>query len=146
MHELTPEVVRRLKAHGMSDADIDELRRTGSVQHVKSVGGNVSFSINGTEIDSVDLDPTTLEALRQFNRFIPNAARDQIELATGQDLDGDGQIGGTGAANPAPARQPAPSQPAGGPFVRQTKTRTLLPWLVAEAAVVAFVVWWFFIR
>lgn len=162
MHEIPPPAEALLRAQGITDAELDELRRTGRLD--RSDGAGATITINSQQVSGTTIPPETLEQLRRFSRFIPKAQRDQIELATGQDIDGDGHIAGaippSGSDVGAPASAhdhvsesthgyvPSQSMPGAqktsGPFVQQQRAGSrLLPVLLvllAAGAVVYFVV------
>jgi hypothetical protein len=96
MHEIPPQAEALLRAQGITDAELDELRRTGRLD--RSDGAGATITINSQQVSGATIPPETLAHLRRFSRFIPKAQRDQIELATGQDIDGDGRIAGGAAA------------------------------------------------
>jgi hypothetical protein len=112
MHEITPQALKLLKDQGVTDGEIEELRRTGRIERIDSEA-DATISIGANELGTFEFSPQVLDKLRRFHRFIPKATRDQIELASGVDLDGDGRIGGAaGAGAPVPAGTPNPSIPS----------------------------------
>jgi hypothetical protein len=153
MHEIPPPAEALLRAQGITDAELDELRRTGRLD--RSDGAGATITINSQQVSGTTIPPETLEQLRRFSRFIPKAQRDQIELATGQDIDGDGHI--AGAIPPSgsdvgesthgyvPSQSMPGAQTTSGPFVQQQRAGSrllpmLLVLLVAGAVVVYLVV------
>lgn len=117
MHEIPPLAEQLLRAQGVTDAEFDELRRTGTLRRADGTGATVDIRLDGlgnatmahtsshsTEdisLNGATLPPEALEKLKRYHRFMPDHVIQNIELATGQDIDGDGQIGG-GGSNPAP--------------------------------------------
>lgn len=99
-------------------------------------------------LDGKPMGPDAIDRLRRYNRFIPSEMLLQLERTTGQDIDGDGRIGGV---DPTPAgvyrqRDAAPRDHAlrtassQGPFV-QNRTASLLTSVVIAVAVVALGLW-----
>ena len=110
MHQIPPQVEALLRAQGVGDDELEELRRTGRLER-RSADGSSSISIQASDLDDVEagtmqLDPAVLDKLQRFNRFIPAAARANLEVLTGVDLDGDGRIG-DGSAQAAAHRSDA---------------------------------------
>ena len=142
-----------LRAQGFTDAEIEELRRTGQVERADDSGATVS--INAAQLGAGQVPPETIEMLRRFKRFIPKDTLHQVERATGEDIDGDGHVGtpgaaGSTAATAAPVDPTAPSRihpasgalptgPSGGPFVQRTRGASLLPAIVLIALAAAAV-------
>ena len=149
MHEIPPQAEALLRAQGITDAELDELRQTGRLD--RSDGAGATITINSQQLSGATIPPGTLEQLRRFSRFIPREQRDQIELATGQDIDGDGHVAGviglsgSDVGVPASAHDhvsesthgyvPSQAMPGGqktsGPFVQQQRAGSrLLPMLL----------------
>lgn len=130
MTEITPEIRQLLHAHGLTDEEIEQLRASG-----KLTTSTASISIGGVEMQhgTTEIPPEAIAQLKQFHRFMPATAIDHVERATGEDIDGDGQIGKF-TGEPRPEHRPAPSgtsglatSPAmptgtGGPFVQQRRS------------------------
>lgn len=175
MHEIPPLAEQLLRAQGVTDAEFDELRRTGTLRRGDGSGATIdiridergnatmqssasSASAHGISLNGASLPPEALEKLKRYHRFMPDHVIQNIELATGQDIDGDGQIGG-GGTNPAPPTtaasaaaitsaasrraMPTGARTGDGPFVRKRTGGKLLPIvlvLLALGAVVAYLV------
>lgn len=105
MHEITPQLEQVLRAQGLDDVQIDELRRTGRIQRADDAGNTATVELDASDgaaashvvLDgaqlTAELHPEALEKLRRFHRFMPAETIDGVERATGQDVDGDGRIG-----------------------------------------------------
>jgi hypothetical protein len=165
-----------LRAQGVTDAELDELRRTGTLRRADDTGATIDVRVGsdgapagaGTAVDAsavwIDgmmssgaaIPPEAIEKLRRFHRFIPDHVIQNLELATGQDIDGDGQIGG-GGSNPAPPSAHArshvtqathgqtvsgamPGQAADGPFVKERTILKPLPVAIVLLAIAGAVV------
>lgn len=116
MHEIPPMAEQLLRAQGVTDAELDELRRTGTLRRSDGSGNSIDIQVSdgtpatvqasGITVDGISLNgasipPAAIEKLKRYHRFMPDHVIQNIELATGQDIDGDGRIGG-GGSNPAP--------------------------------------------
>lgn len=120
MHEIPQLAERLLRAQGVTDAELDELRRTGTLRRGDEAGNSIdiqvadddpataaaqvnAISIDGIVLNGATIPPAALDKLKRYHRFMPDHIVQNIELAIGQDIDGDGQVGG-GGSNPAPRR------------------------------------------
>ena len=155
MHELPDHIVATLREQGVTDAEIDELRRTGSIARSD---GATTFSLSASSMNAAQIPPEALEQLKQFHQFVPDSALTQLETMSGQDLDGDGVIGAPGVT-PDTRSQGMPTalqnstarhahhnvsgaMPGSGPFVQKRSTGMSLLWCVAFVAIggaIAFV-------
>lgn len=156
MHDIPEHAEQLLRSQGVTDAELDELRRTGRLERSD---GTTSISIDSTQLTPAQIPQQTLDQLRRFHKLIPKAQRDQIELATGQDIDGDGRIAAGSHAAPTPvdganahehvarsthgySQGSAAPATSSGPFVGETRRRAgsaLLKLLLAVVVVVAVV-------
>ena len=172
MHEIPPLAEQLLRAQGVTDAEFEELRRTGTLRRADGTGATIDIQLDGqgnatmqsssaSTVDGISLNgatlpPEALEKLKRYHRFMPDHVIQNLELATGQDIDGDGQVGG-GGSNPAPptygtaagansaaaAAIPTGTATADGPFVQKRVGGKLLPIvlvLLAVGAVAYFVI------
>lgn len=124
---ISPAVVEQLRKAGLTEAEIDALRRTGSITIIGADGEQTSVSMG--EAGRVVMTRTTATATTSTGApgvpGIDNARIDDMaavhiaESALGQDLDGDGIIGRPArphrAGSPATTSVP-PSAPS--PFVQ----------------------------
>ena len=167
MHEINPQVEQLLRAQGLGDAEIEQLRTTGRVERADGTGGSITIdatpdltttssvvTIDGSKVAG-QIPPEALEKLRKFHRFMPAGTIDQLERATGQDIDGDGRIGGaedaphetvaeaTSARIPTGEHRTSGAMPGqqGGPFVEHNPGRKLLGMLVPLIIVLGAVAW-----
>lgn len=116
MHQIPPMAEQLLRAQGVTDAELDELRRTGTLRRADGSGNSIdiqvadgtsatmqasSISVDGISLNGAAIPPEAIEKLKRYHRFMPDHVIQNLELATGQDIDGDGQVGG-GGTNPAP--------------------------------------------
>jgi len=158
MHEIPPEAEAMLREHGVTDAELQELRRTGSIQRQDDAGSSfevrfaASTSIAGDmSANTIVLDdgslaaaqftPEVLAQLRRFHRFIPAESRHHLELALETDIDGDGHVGpapgeaptAEEAGHPTWSHEPAATTGAGGPFVGRRRPGVFASLLLAIA-------------
>lgn len=173
MHEIPPLAEQMLRAQGVTDAELDQLRRTGTLQRLDDQGRSIditlasspgttaesaSITVDGIELSGAALPPAALEKLRRYHRFLPDNVVQNLELATGEDIDGDGQIGG-GGSNPAPppthgvarvdsaptdvATRSGAMPPPADPFVREPRGSRLLPAILVllVLAALAYAAW-----
>ncbi|MCW2921736.1 MAG: hypothetical protein JWL76_1610 [Thermoleophilia bacterium] len=183
MHEIPPLAEQLLRAQGVTDPEFDELRRTGTLRRADGSGATMDITLDGqgnatmqqssshsTEdisLNGATLPPEALEKLKRYHKFMPDHVIQNIELATGQDIDGDGKIGGggsnppppsygatagatsgstmaaTSSAIPASGAMPTGTETTDGPFVQKRVGGKLFPIvlvLLALGAVAYFVV------
>ncbi len=156
MHAIPPMAEQLLRAQGVTDAELDELRRTGTLRRGDGSGNSIdiqvadgtpstmqasSISVDGISLNGAAIPPAAIEKLKRYHRFMPDHVVQNLELATGQDIDGDGQIGG-GGSNPAPpsyatrtsGAMPTDAGTGDGPFVQKRAGGKLLPIVLALLA------------
>ena len=105
-----------LRTQGVSDVELDELRRTGSIQRADGAssiqvemahaGDPTAVSMGAVHVDGItmmpgQIPPEAIERLRQFHTFMPKDAVHQLETMSGQDIDGDGVVGVPGTLGTA---------------------------------------------
>ncbi len=140
MHEIPPLAEQLLRAQGVTDAEFDELRRTGTLRRADGTGATIDItldgqgnatmqssattaSVDGISLNGASLPPEALEKLKRYHRFMPDHVIQNLELATGQDIDGDGQIGG-GGSNPAPPTYGATASAGAAPAHAHVASQT----------------------
>lgn len=133
--EMDDATERMLREQGLTDADIDELRRTGRVER-----DGVEIWSSAKVISSVSPDDVT-----------------NLESTFGLDIDGDGRVGDVPAhdtadvhvrharpdATPTPDAAPTPTT-GGDPFVSDRRgARRWWPLLIGLAIGIALAYWYF---
>ncbi len=136
MHWIPPRIVALLRAQGVTDSELDELRRTGRVERT-SADGTTKLAVELDDFQAPDrgrtsLDPAVLQQLQRSRGLLPADALDELEELTGTDLDGDGRIG---TGDDATSRSHAPTSNVDGPFVHKRSGGSALWILLALVAV-----------
>ncbi len=149
MSEISPAAVEQLRRAGITDAEIDALRRAGSITTIGVDGQQTTVSIG--EGGRVVMTTTTTTTSASGMASVDNTAAVHIaETALGQDLDGDGIIGrpaqaqraAAGAATLAPS--PSPFVDAGDTARPRVPVGALIAVVVGGVAVGIFgvLIWW----